>query len=384
MGRLRDPRFELAVAEAELDREQRGGASRWRSLLVDLALLLLALLLLISVGHLGSDLTVSFHPPGGATGSGIDLNPARLPAYALLSSLRMLLGLLLSVSLAIAVGSLTVHSPLAERLILPVVDVLQSVPVLGFLALLVPLCLRLFPIGHTGLEAAAIVAIVSGQVWNLIFCYHEAQRTIPAELREAAAVYRFSGWQRFTRLELPAATIPLIWNAMMSFAGGWFFATQSEAISVGGSSRSLPGLGSYVALAISRQRLDCVAWALLAMLVVIVLSDQLLWRPLVAWSGHFRLDSASAAPSHRSWVLTLLRQSRGLAALHALLASTGAPLGRWLHRATASRRSEPAAPLAPMQVGWLIDGCCWLQPPWRSRSPWRAAGTRSEVAPPWR
>jgi NitT/TauT family transport system permease protein len=356
MGRLRDPRFELAVAEAALDREQRDGANRWRLLLIDLALLLLALLLVVSVGHLGSDLTVSFHPTGGTPGGGIDLNPAHLPAYALLSCLRMLLGLVLSVTLAIVVGSLTAHSPLAERLILPVVDVLQSVPVLGVLALVVPLCLRLLPIGQSGLEAAAIVAIVSGQVWNLIFCYHQALRTIPAELREAAAVYRFSGWQRFTRLELPAATIPLIWNAMMSFAGGWFFATQSEAISVGSSSRSLPGLGSYVALAISRQRLDCVAWALLAMLVVIVLSDQLLWRPLVAWSGHFRLDSATAAPSHRSWLLTLLQQSRALAALNALLTAASAPLARWLHQATANRRSAPVAPLAQTRAGWVIDG----------------------------
>jgi NitT/TauT family transport system permease protein len=349
----RDHRFDLPAADVAQGRQQRGGV-RWRYLLVDLALLLLALLLVVGIGGLGSDLAVSFHPHANPVG--IDLAPSHLPAYAVLSSLRMLVGLVLSLCIAIGIGTLTAHSPLAERLILPVVDVLQSVPVLGVLALVVPLCLQLLPVGDSGLEAAAIVAIVTGQVWNLIFCYHQSLRTIPAELREAAAIYRFSGWQRFIRLELPAAAIPLIWNAMMSFAGGWFFATQSEAISVGSNSRTLPGLGSYVALAISQQRLDCVAWALLAMLVVIALTDQLLWRPLVAWSGHFRLDSTSSAPSHSSWLLTLLQESRSLAGLGGLLSGLVAPAGRLLNRLTTASRMTPRPAGAQEGAARIIDG----------------------------
>lgn len=358
MDPRRDPRFELPAADLARERDAPSRGGRRRALLVDLALLLLVLSLLTTLGELGRDVAVSFHPHGDR--AGIDLDPARLPAYAVRSSLRMLSGLGLSLLIAIGVGSLTSRSRLAERLILPLVDVLQSVPVLGVLALIVPLCLRLLPGGSGGLELAAIAAIVTGQVWNLIFCYHQALRTIPNELREAAAVYRFSGWQRFTRLELPAAAIPLIWNAMMSFAGGWFFATQSEAISVGSGTRSLPGLGSYVALAIARQRLDCVLWALLTMLVVIVLSDQLLWRPLVAWSGRFRLDNAAGAPIQRSWLLALLQESRLMARLGSLTGDLVSPLGRRLNRWSAPRRGLATTPGNPEQAVWIIDGSLLL------------------------
>jgi NitT/TauT family transport system permease protein len=239
--------------------------------LLDLALLLLGLVLVVGIADLGSQMAVSFHP--SESKAQVELQPALLPYYAARSCLRMFVGLAISLVIAISLGSLTSRSPLAERLLLPVVDVLQSVPVLGFLAVSVPFFLRLFPGNLLGLETAALFAIVTSQVWNLIFCYHQSLNTISVELREASQVMGLTGWQRLTRLELPASAIPLVWNGMMSFAGGWFFVTQSEAISVNNTDYILPGLGSYVASAVAQQRLDQVVLALLTMLAMIVLID---------------------------------------------------------------------------------------------------------------
>lgn len=349
---LRDPRFDLPAAEVVRDSSPGEGGLRLRSILVDLALLLLGFALVMGVGSLGSQMAVSFHPHERM--EGLSLDPLRLPYYAARSCLRMFLGLAISLLIGIGVGSLTTRSRVAERLLLPLVDVLQSVPVLGFLAVSVPFFLGLFPGSLLGLEAAAIFAIVTGQVWNLIFCYHQSLRTIPRELREAARVYGLSGWQRLVRLELPASAIPLVWNGMMSFAGGWFFATQSEAISVNNASYTLPGLGSYVATAIARQRLDCVGWALLTMLALIVLTDQLFWRPIVAWSEHFRLDSGAAAGGSSSWFLSLLRESRGLRSLGEWLGGATAPLVRQLNRWTAHRPGRAA------QAGAGAGGPRWI------------------------
>ncbi len=307
-----------------------------RAFLVDLALLLLGLGLVVLIASLGSQMAVSFHPSGRL--AGLDLSPGRLPYYAARSCLRMFIALAISLALAIAIGSLTARSAVAERLILPLVDVLQSVPVLGFLAVIVPFFVGLFPGSLLGLEAASIFAIVTGQVWNLIFCYHQSLRTIPKELREAASVYGFSGWQRFTRLNLPTSAIPMVWNGMMSFAGGWFFATQSEAISVNNANYTLPGLGSYVASAIAGQRIDCVLWALLTMLALIALTDQLFWRPLVAWSERFRLDASASAQPAESWLLTLLQESGGLRWLGLGLNRLSGPLRRRLNRWSAAPR----------------------------------------------
>lgn len=303
------------------------------AVLLDLALLLLGLVLVFGIADLGSQMAVSFHPSESHTR--VDLHPALLPYYAARSCLRMFVGLAISLVLAITLGSLTSRSPLAERLLLPMVDVLQSVPVLGFLAVSVPFFLRLFPGRLLGLEAAALFAIVTSQVWNLIFCYHQSLKTIPVELREASRVMGLTGWQRLTRLELPASAIPLVWNGMMSFAGGWFFVTQSEAISVNNTDYVLPGLGSYVASAISQQRLDQVVYALLTMLAMIVLIDQLFWRPLVAWSEQFRMDPSPAATPTSSWFLAILAGSAGLRRLTGLLINASGGLRRSLNLWTA-------------------------------------------------
>ncbi len=319
------PPFPTTQVPLEAQQANPQDSSGGSAALLDLALLLLGLVLVVGIADLGSQMAVSFHP--SASQVRVDLHPALLPYYAARSCLRMFMGLGLSLLIAITLGSVTSRSPVAERLILPMVDVLQSVPVLGFLAVSVPFFLRLFPGSLLGLEAAALFAIVTSQVWNLIFCYHQSLNTIPAELREASHVIGLTGWQRLTRLELPASAIPLVWNSMMSFAGGWFFVTQSEAISVNNTDYVLPGLGSYVASAIAQQRLDQVVLALLTMLALIVLIDQLFWRPLVAWSEQFRLDPSPVATPTSSWFLDILSGSAGLRLLT-----------RWLILATVGLR----------------------------------------------
>lgn len=176
----------------------------------------------------------------------------RLGSTPVLDLALLVLGLGISLGICLLVGTLAARNAIAERVILPLVDILQSVPVLGFLAITVAFFINLFRGSLLGLEAASIFAIVTGQLWNLIFSYYQSLRTVPSDLSEAATLYRFSGWQRFTQLDLPAGSINLVWNGMMSFAGGWFFATQSEAISVNNADCTLPRLGSYVAVRLPR------------------------------------------------------------------------------------------------------------------------------------
>ena len=171
---------------------------------------------------------------------------------------------------------------------------------LGFLSITVTGFIALFPGSLLGLEAASIFAIFTSQVWNMTFSFYQSLRTVPKELSEAAALYRLSRWHRFTRLEAPSAAIPLLWNAMMSFGGGWFFVAASEAISVLNKDYTLPGIGSYVAAAVSAQDLSALAWAIVTMVVIIVLVDQLFWRPLVAWSDKFRLEQSSSGDAPQS------------------------------------------------------------------------------------
>jgi NitT/TauT family transport system permease protein len=327
---------------------------------LDAALLVLALALVAGIAQLGSQMAVSFHPGSDAL-PGLNLNPALLPYYAARSSLRMFIGLGISLALCLAIGTLAARNAVAERIIMPIIDVLQSVPVLGFLAITVSFFLHLFQGSLLGLEAASIFAIVTGQVWNLIFSYYQSLRTVPGELNEAARLYRFSGWQRFTRLDLPYGTINLVWNGMMSFAGGWFFATQSEAISVNNSEYTLPGLGSYVATAIAKQRMDCILWALLTMVLVVVLSDQLFWRPLVAWSDRFRMDSSGAGVAPRSWFLELLGRSRGLQQLRRSMGQGCRPLAQMLADLTPPARASagPAASV-PRWLDALLLGLASL------------------------
>ncbi|MBE9011092.1 ABC transporter permease subunit [Pseudanabaenaceae cyanobacterium LEGE 13415] len=276
--------------------------------LADLALLLGFFVLLALVARVGAGTLVSFRPPDVLPG--VDLNPANLPYYAARSTLRMFIALFFSIVFTLIYGYVAAHSRRAERVMLPLLDILQSVPVLGFLSITVTRFIALFPGSLLGLEAASIFAIFTSQVWNMAFSFYQSLRTVPGELDEAVTLYRLSGWQRFTKLEVPSAMIGLVWNAMMSFGGGWFFVAASEAISVLNEKYTLPGIGSYVASAVAAENLSALGWALGTIVIVIVLTDQLFWRPVVAWADKFRLEQSAAVEAPRSWLYDLLKAAR--------------------------------------------------------------------------
>ena len=276
--------------------------------LADLAVILGVLTLLTLIAHVGAGAMVSFRPP--EISPSISLDPRNLPDYAGRSTLRMFIALAASMLFTLVYGSLAAHNRRAERVLVPLLDILQSVPVLGFLSITVTGFIALFPGSLLGLEAASIFAIFTSQVWNMTFSFYQSLRTVPKELTEAASLYQLSRWQRFSRLELPSAAIPLLWNAMMSFGGGWFFVAASEAISVLNHDYTLPGIGSYVAAAVRARDLPALGWASLTMAVVILLVDQLFWRPLVAWSDRFRLEQSGSGDAPESWVLDLLTTAR--------------------------------------------------------------------------
>ena len=239
----------------------------------------------------------------------VSLDPTNLPNYAARTSLRMLAAMLISLLFTFTYATWAAKSRRAEVLLIPLLDILQSVPILGFLSVTVVFFMSLAPGKVLGAEFAAIFAIFTSQAWNMAFSFYQSLRTVPEELAEASRGFGLSGWMRFWRLEVPFAMPPLVWNMMVSMSGGWFFVVASEAISVGDTTVTLPGIGSYIALAIEQRDLGAVGWAILAMLIVILIYDQLLFRPLVAWADHFRFEQeAGVAPPH-SWMLTMLRRS---------------------------------------------------------------------------
>ena len=243
----------------------------------------------------------------------IELSLWALPGYTLLSLARGVAAYLLSLTFTLVYGSVAAHHRVAERVMIPVLDILQGIPVLGFLPGLVLGMVALFPHSNIGLELACVVMIFTGQVWNMTFSFYGSLRAIPLELREAARVYRFGWWKTFTALEVPAAMIGLVWNSMMSMAGGWFFLTVNEAFTLGDHDFRLPGIGSYMSVAIDHGDTRAMAAATVAMIVMIVVVDQLVWRPALAWAQKFKLEDTEAAETQHSWVLGLLRRSRALA-----------------------------------------------------------------------
>ncbi len=242
----------------------------------------------------------------------ISISPLVLPYYALRTTMRMFAALAASLLFTFTYATLAAKSRHAEIVLIPLLDVLQSVPVLGYLSFTVVFFLSLFPQNTLGPELAAIFAIFTSQAWNMAFSFYQSLRTIPSDIDEASRSFRFSGWQRFWRLEVPFSMPGLLWNTMMSMSGGWFFVVASEAVSVGDLQFALPGIGSYVAKAIENQDLAAVSYAIAAMAATIVLYDQLLFRPLVAWADKFRFELAAALVVPRSWVLDLFRQTKAL------------------------------------------------------------------------
>lgn len=240
----------------------------------------------------------------------ISLDPAELPWYALRTTLRMLTAMVASLVFTLTYGTLAAKNRRAEKVLVPILDILQSVPVLGYISFTVTFFLALFPGRVVGAECAAIFAIFTAQAWNMTFSFYQSLRTIPRDLDEVARSFHLSAWQRFWKLEVPFAMPGLVWNMMMSMSGGWFFVVASEAITVGNKTITLPGVGAYLAQAIGEQNMTAIAWVILAMIVVILAYDQLLFRPLVAWTDKFRLDQTSAQEAPESWVLNLIRRTR--------------------------------------------------------------------------
>src|SRR5271166_3871757 len=240
----------------------------------------------------------------------LSLDPVHLPEYAARTTFRMLAGLVLSLIFTLTYATWAAKSERAGKLLVPLLDILQSVPILGFISITVVFFMSLAPGRVLGAEFAAIFAIFTSQAWNMAFSFYQSLRTIPIELEEAARNFRLSPWMSFWRLDVPFATPQLIWNMMMSMSGSWFFVVASEAISVGNTTVTLPGIGSYIALAIEHRDLAAVCWAIGTMLVVILIYDQVLFRPLVAWADRFRFEQEPGIVPPESWALNVMRRSR--------------------------------------------------------------------------
>src|SRR6202022_1038876 len=259
-----------------------------------------------TVLHFGKGMIVHFDENQSPA---ISTDTRNIPYYAGRTVLRMWLAFVFSLLFTFSVGYAAAKSRVARAVILPALDILQSVPVLGFLSITVTGFMALFPGSLLGVECASIFAIFTGQVWNMAFGFYHSLITIPAELQEAASVYRMNRWQRFTKVELPSSAIGLMWNSMMSFGGGWFFVAQSEAISVLNKNIKLPGLGSYMAAAVEAGDTRAAVYAIIAMFVPIVVVGRLRWRALVAWAEKFKLEQTEGKDNPTSWVLDLLQRS---------------------------------------------------------------------------
>ncbi|MFZ6772556.1 ABC transporter permease [Undibacterium sp. SXout7W] len=239
----------------------------------------------------------------------ISLDPSYLPYYLLRTILRMFTALGFSLLFSLIFAAIAVKYAAAEKVMIPALDILQSVPILGFQAIAIAPFIALFPGNLLGVECAAIFAIFTSQAWNMAFSLYQSMRNVPAELQEAAHIFRLSSWQRFWRLELPFAMPGLLWNMMMSMSGGWFFLVAAEAISVAGQDIKLPGIGSYIAVAIEAKNGVAIAWAIGAMLTGILLYDQLFFRPLLAWADKFRFEESQGETAQQSWLLDWMRSS---------------------------------------------------------------------------
>ena len=240
----------------------------------------------------------------------LSLDPGHLPEYAARTTLRMFAALGLSLLFTLTYATWAAKSPRAGKLLVPILDILQSVPILGFISVTVVFFMSLVPGRVLGAEFAAIFAIFTSQAWNMAFSFYQSLRTVPVELIEAAESFHLSRWMQFWQVEVPFSLPALIWNMMMSMSGGWFFVVASESISVGKTSVALPGVGSYIALAIQHRDLTAIGWAIATMLIVILLYDQLIFRPLVAWVDGLRFEQEPGGRQPRSWALTVMRRSR--------------------------------------------------------------------------
>ncbi len=308
---------------------------------------------LIAVVHAGQGAFQPLKAPGATE---IHLGITNLPYYALRTTLRMFIALFFSLVFTFTYATLAAKSRRAETVLIPILDVLQSVPILGFLAFLVVFFVSLFPGSVMGYEAAAIFAIFTSQAWNMAFSFYQSLRSIPRDLAEVTAGFHLTPWQRFWQLETPFAIPGLVWNMMMSMSGGWFFVVASEAITVGDNSTKLPGIGSYIDLATSKSDYGAVLAAVATMAVVILAYDQLLFRPLVAFSSRFRVELVASQQQERSWMVDTFVRTRWLQPLAALPAHAFRQMALLPLRSPFPRRFR-AAPAKSGDHGFsLADG----------------------------
>jgi NitT/TauT family transport system permease protein len=281
-----------------------------------------------------------------------------LPAYAGYSLLRITIAYILSLGFTLVYGYVAAYNPRAERFLIPLLDVLQSIPVLSFLPGVMLAMVALFPGRQLGVELGAILLIFTGQVWNMAFSFYASLKSIPKDMREAATIYRFSWWQRFTQLELPFSAIGLVWNSMMSVAGGWFALMVCEMFVLGSRDFRLPGLGSYLQTAASAGDTTSILWGIATMVAVIVLLDQFVWRPVIAWAEKFKVETVESTDAPRSWVLNLIQHSSGLAKIRQ---RTLRPLGERLLLHFARKHTEERAEEVPAPWrDWLLRGLAVL------------------------
>lgn len=325
----------------------------------DLLLLVIVIFGLFFLGRAGQAMATPY-----ALGQSlpISLDPSALPFYASRTVLRMFVALGFSLLFTLVVGTLAAKNRRAERLIIPMIDVLQAVPVLSFLAITVTGFIHLFPGSLLGPECAAIFVIFTAQVWNITLSFYQSLKTVPPELHEAATMFQLSAWQRFWKIEVPCSLSGVLWNLMMSMSASWFFVVVSEAIVVSYQKIDLPGVGSYIALAIQEQNLQAVGYAILTMIVVIFIYDQLVFRPLIAWSEKFKLDALPDDEPYQSWFIDLLRKSvlmrsvnQGLTCLKNWVVN--APMLRSRNMYASS--SEEKVLKRRVSLDWLWNGFVW-------------------------
>lgn len=347
-GQVQNTRFYFA------NRENIGRfVNRW-----DFLLLILILSVLFFLGWAGQQMA---RPYQLGEPLPISLAPISLPFYAVRTVLRMFIALAFSMLFTFIVGTLAAKNRRAEQVIIPAIDVLQSIPVLSFLSITVTGFIHLFPNSLLGPECACIFAIFTAQVWNIVFGFYQSLKTLPHDLKEAAAVFQLSAWQRFWKVEVPFSMSSMLWNMMMSMSASWFFVVLSEAISVSHQNIRLPGIGSYIALAIEQHDLRAVGYAIIAMIVVIFLYDQILFRPLIAWSEKFKMEQSPDESEYQSWLIDWMRGSK-------LMKRLGHKLGlvkekfvnaHWLGRQAPSVFRE-VNPRRQQHLDWLWNTLVWM------------------------
>jgi NitT/TauT family transport system permease protein len=278
----------------------------------------------------------------------VSLSPRALPLYAFYSVVRIGLAYCLSLVFAISYGYIAAYNTRAEKLMIAVLDILQSIPVLSFLPPVMLAMIGLFPTRQLGVEMGAIILIFTGSVWNMAFSFYSSLKSIPKELLEATSIYGFSRPQRLLQLELPYAAIGLIWNSIMSVAGAWFFLMACEMFHLGSRDFRLPGLGSYLQTAADQGNVSAIVWGLTVMILIIVATDQLIWRPLIAWSDKFKFEQVESSKRITSPILHLLTHSSALASLgrHTLT-----PLSESLYARLAKRRAARLNQLEAISAG---------------------------------